>query len=300
MGLRMGEDGKAVATSSVATGQSTSIDNSFRNDSGQTMGTETSAIQQLERPQAVHQLMTASEQKQPGSSTLTVATEAARALKPLYDQQYVDASTNSTVGSVGISTPGVAKLFGLSASATANIEQSYAKSGAVDLNTALFQHKLNDYRQEAETSADALSLTGAKREQYITDTVAPQAATLFKTVKEGYAEHLSNQADRSTGNDIRTPAPSQDEQQHTPQPRDNMFSANGAGSPQEYMAMQRQQHHQPAPRDKPAGLDGSPTGSVNKDDDSASSSHPPVNLENSQQGIPVEADSGTKQGNIPR
>ncbi|EHK7649083.1 conjugal transfer protein TraG N-terminal domain-containing protein [Escherichia coli] len=300
MGLRLGEDGKAVATSSVATGQSTSIDNSFRNDSGQTMGTETSALQQLESPQAVNQLLTASEQKLSGSSPLTFATEASRALNPIYNQAQQALSTNSTAASAGISTPAIGKLFGLSASAVAQVEQSNVNSGTIDLNTALFQHKVDGYRQEAEKSADAMSLTGAKREQYITDVVAPQASTLFKTVKEGYTELSASNADRSTGNDMKTPVASQADQQVTTQPRDNMFSVNGAGSPQEYMAMQRQQHHQPAPRDKPAGLEGAPTGSVNKDDDSASSAHPPVNLESTQQGIPVEADTAAKSGNIPR
>ncbi|EOR7867394.1 conjugal transfer protein TraG N-terminal domain-containing protein [Escherichia coli] len=302
MGLRLGEDGKAVATSSVATGQSTSIDNSFRNDSGQTMGTETSALQQLERPQAVNQLMTASEQKLSGSSPLTFATEASRALNPIYNQAQQALSTNSTAASAGISTPAIGKLFGLSASAVAQVEQSNVNSGSIDLNTALFQHKVDGYRQEAEKSADAMSLTGAKREQYITDTVAPQASTLFKTVKEGYTELSANNADRSTGNDMRIPgAPAPvNEQQVSTQPRDTMFTVNGAGSPQEYMAMQRQQLHQPAPRDKPAGLEGTQTRSVNRDDDSAFSAHPPVTLENSQQGIPVEADTGVKQGNIPR
>ncbi|EHK0947606.1 TPA: conjugal transfer protein TraG [Citrobacter farmeri] len=300
MGLRLGEDGKAMATSSVATGQSTSIDNSFRNDSGQTMGTETSALQQLESTRSVNQLLTASEHKLSGSSPLTFATEASRALNPIYNQAQQALSTNSTSASAGISTPAIGKLFGLSASAVAQVEQSNVNSGSIDLNTALFQHKVDGYRQEAGKSADEMGLTGAKREQYITDTVAPQAATLFKTVKEGYTELSASHADRSTGNDMRTPVTPQDDHQVTTQPRENMFSVNGAGSPQEYMAMQRQQHHQTAPRDKPAGLEGTQNSRVNNDDDSASSAHPPITQESSQQGIPVEADTGAKQGNIPR
>lgn len=183
MGLRVGEDGKAVATSSVATGQSTSIDNSFRNDSGQTMGTETSALQQLENTRSVNQLLTASEHKLSGSSPLTFATEASRALNPIYNQAQQALSTNSTSASAGISTPTIGKLFGLSASAVAQVEQSNVNSGSIDLNTALFQHKLDGYQQEAGKSADEMGLTGAKREQYITDTVALKPPLSLKRLK---------------------------------------------------------------------------------------------------------------------
>ncbi|EHD0299419.1 hypothetical protein JYY74_004266 [Salmonella enterica subsp. enterica serovar Enteritidis] len=375
MGLRMGEDGQPVATSSVSTGQSTSIDNSFRNDSGQTMGTEGSALQQLESPQAVNQLISASEQKLPGSSTLTFATEASRALNPIYNQAQQAVSTNSTIGSVGVSTPAIGKLFGLEASAVANIEKSNVNSGSVDLNTALFQHKVEGYRQEAGRAADAMSLTGDKREQYINDTVAPQAASLFKTVKDGYAELSAGQADHSTGNSIRAPHSPQDEQQHGSAQRDSMFTHNGvsspgeyleqqrrlsqpapqdkptgqegsqpspqdkpagheglqqgsshsinstdgsqgeqpmnglhqetpqsqnvAGSPQEYMEMQRN-GYQPAPRIKPTGQEGSQQSGGRNEEEGNSSVHPPISEEHSERGIPVEADTGTKSGNIPR
>ncbi|EEU9575035.1 conjugal transfer protein TraG N-terminal domain-containing protein [Escherichia coli] len=241
MGMRHTDEGKPMATSSMTTGQSTTIDNSFRNDSGQTMGTESSALQQLENPQAVNQLITASEQKQSGSSSLTFATEASRALHPIYNQSQQSVLTNSTTGSASIGVPALAKLFGLSGGFVAQIEKTSASSGVVDLNTALFQHKLNDYRQEATKAADAMALTGDKREQYINDMVAPQAATLFKTVKDGYTELSASNADKSLGNDMRNTATTKENQQVTDKPRDNMFSVNGAGSPQEYLAMQQKQ-----------------------------------------------------------
>ena len=62
------------------------------------------------------------------------------------------------------------------------------------------------------------------------------------------------------------------------------------------MAMQRQ-----LSRDKPTGNEGSQVSSQPKEEDETiSTSHPPVNSESSQQGIPVVTDTGAKQGNIPR
>ncbi|WP_434058886.1 hypothetical protein, partial [Escherichia coli] len=92
------------------------------------------------------------------------------------------------------------------------------------------------------------------------------------------------------GNEIQQPVSPLNESQV------RSYSGNMNGHQQDYMAMQRQ-----LSRDKPTGNEGSQVSSQPKEEDETiSTSHPPVNSESSQQGIPVVTDTGAKQGNIPR
>ncbi|MCL6336302.1 hypothetical protein EXT65_21145, partial [Pectobacterium carotovorum subsp. carotovorum] len=183
--MREGADGKNLSTGSIQTGNSTTIDNSFRNDSGQTFGTEASAIQLLSNPQSVSQLVAASERGQTNSSPTTVAIEASRALSPIYKETAEQMGQTAIRGSASIGTPALGKLFGFSAEASANIENANMHNSNYDLMTAMFQTKVSGYRNDAIQDANVQGLSGQQREKFINDNVGSKSAILFNDVKNG-------------------------------------------------------------------------------------------------------------------
>lgn len=239
--MRQDAEGRNMSAGSVQAGNSTNVDNSYHNDSGQTLGSDGSALQLLSQPQSASQFVAASERSQPGSSVPNVAIEASRALSPFYKESVEQMNQNSTTGTVSVGTPALGKLFGFDAGASAKVEKANMHNNNYDLMTAMFQTRVGGYRDEAIKDADAQKLEGAQREKFITDSVGTKSSILFNSVKAGIPKMLEEQSVTPKVNDLhreaKPPVFAQGQENQS-----STFSRGGISDPQAYL----EQYHKNA------------------------------------------------------
>ncbi|ENU4835468.1 conjugal transfer protein TraG N-terminal domain-containing protein [Escherichia coli] len=241
--MRQNADGQNTSSATMHTGNSTKKDNSYTDDTGQTFGSETSAIKALTMPDKVSDFVRESERTQAGSSPMAVAMESSRALNSLYRETAEQMDQNSTKGSVGLSTPALGQLFGLKAEASASIEKANMHNSHTDVMTAMFENKVSGYRDEALKDANAQGLTGAQREKFVSDSVGTKSAILFNEVKTGLTQKFNESGMTPKVDDLHreekpvVAAEGAENQSST-------FSRNGINNPQAYLEQQRKNAEQ--------------------------------------------------------
>ncbi|PXW50372.1 conjugal transfer mating pair stabilization protein TraG [Grimontella sp. AG753] len=330
MSLRDTPDGQKAATSSVQSGNSTGVDNSFSENNGQSFGSPASAQQSLQHAPAIERLISSSERTAPGSSSRILGAEMASSLKPFIHQTGDGRTQQSVEGGGTIGRTGllkeVGKALGVNLNAGVSMNDISGRATVTDQIAAAATHKIEQFRQNATEEADAAQLTGSTREQFINQNVALRSEAFYKPLLKSAQETADGQSSGSIVSDISTPQAVQ----HSTGKTDNSFSRSGASSPQEYAEQMRgkteqnQSSPQPGqtviapqqqvePQQRPPvphqpALAGSSRSAQNLQSEANENSqegtesngiHPPVSGNSGEKGIPIQASSKGSNKNIP-
>ncbi len=246
MSRREDAEGNNISTGSLQTGNNTTVDNSWRNDSGQTLGTEISAQQNLQDYKSVEGLINATERANPGSAPLVVGAEAARSLSPILQQHSNSTSQQTIRGGVDVGDGGVigglGKVLGVKLNAGVGADHISADGETYNKIAGAFSQKVGQFQTAATKEADVRGMQGADREEFINQTTAIRTSALYNEALAVTKQNAESASSGSIINDISTPKPVGSSTQPT-QADETGFSRNGVSSPQEMVEQMRRQQH---------------------------------------------------------
>ncbi|ELY2701070.1 conjugal transfer protein TraG N-terminal domain-containing protein [Cronobacter sakazakii] len=244
MSMRESSDGKNMASASVQTGNSTSVDNSFSANEGQNFGSAISAQQNLQKAPNIERIIDASERTNPGSSSRVVGSEIANSLSPFIHQTGDDRTQETLDGGISVGRTGLMRklgnALGVQLQAGASMTDVNGRSTAVDQIAAAATQRVEQFRNSANEQADEAKLTGSAREQFVNQQVAMQTEALYKQLLKTAEETASAQSNGSIVSQVSLMEKNA-ATASTPQ-QENGFVRKGASSPGEYMEMQQRKN----------------------------------------------------------